>query len=69
MQPKTIAIGKQKATHQDLGFGVFALDMRHATATLLLRQYICHIKKRNFPVGRQATKPLYDYKEVLNMLV
>lgn len=37
VQPEAEAVGKQKATHQDLGLGVFAFDVRHTFLTLFFR--------------------------------
>ena len=37
VQPKAVAMCKQKASHQNFGFGVFAFDVRHTFLTLFFR--------------------------------
>ncbi len=64
MQSKTESVSKQKASYQNLGFGVLALDMRHTTTPLFLREYISHYTNKNFQVVLTGDQTFCDYKEV-----
>lgn len=65
MKSETKPVSKQKATHQNFGFGVLASYVRHTFAALFFWEYISHYKQENFQVGRQATKPFTTTRKFL----